>query len=184
MHDTRVAKRYARALFSAATAGDMVGAVESDLNTIVAALNSDPRLATFMIAPQSSRDAKHALLTSAFGDRATALTLQILRVMLNKGRESEITAVRDEFVVLRREMEGVILAVITSAGPLDEGQQIAIQSKLTQKLNKKVETEFRVDPFLIGGVRVAYGDYVLDGSVRGTLNSMRERLRHDVLIQP
>ena len=184
MNDTRVARRYAKALFGAASASSAVTAVESDLNNIVNSLQNDSRFAEFIDSPRSSRDDKHALLTNVFGDRAAGLTMQVLRIMLDKGRESEIENVRDEYVALRRESEGVLLATVTSSHELDEAQKQALTAKLIQQLNKKVETVFRIDTSLIGGLRVAYGDYVLDGSVRGTLSNLRERLRHDVLHQP
>ncbi|MER3496546.1 MAG: hypothetical protein C4320_07090, partial [Armatimonadota bacterium] len=44
-------------------------------------------------------------------------------------------------------------------------------------LGQKVEATYEVQPHLIGGVRVEYGGYVLDGSVEGAFRRLREWLR-------
>jgi len=66
---------------------------------------------------------------------------------------------------------------------LDELQKKALVSKLETILGKKIEADFKIDPQIIGGIRVAYGNYILDGSIRGALSNLRDRLRHDLLKQ-
>ena len=183
MNDTRVARRYAQALFGAATASDTVSSVEDDLNTIVNSITFDKRFENFLNAPYTNREDKQSLLDNVFGDRVTSLTMHLVRIMLEKGREDQIPNVRDELTKLRRTQEGVVLTTVTTAIPLDEDLRAALIAKLTTTLGKKIESEYRVDPALIGGIRVAFGDYVLDGSARGSLRLLREKLRYDVLKQ-
>jgi F-type H+-transporting ATPase subunit delta len=162
---------------------DVVKSVEDDLNGIVHLLEVDPQFEEFVIAPYTGREEKIAIVSKLFSDRVTALTMQVLRVMLEKRREDEISGVRDEFVKLRRENEGVIFAVITSAEEIGEAQRKALLAKLETTLGKKIEADYKVEPQLIGGIRVAYGNYVLDGSIRGALSNLRDKLRHDLLKQ-
>jgi len=174
MADHRVCRRYAQALFSTALKYDTIRSVEDDLNAIVGLLQTDEGFRDFVIAPYTGREEKIATIDRIFSDRITALTLQVLRVMLEKRREEEIEGVRDEYVKLRRDHEGVIYATATSA---------ALVSKLETILGKKIEADFKIDPQIIGGIRVAYGNYILDGSIRGALSNLRDRLRHDLLKQ-
>jgi len=183
MADSRVARRYAQALFSTALKYDVVNSVEDDLNGIVGLLENDPQFKEFVVAPFTGREEKIAIFAKLFSDRVTALTMQVIRVMLEKRREDEITGVRDEFVTLRREHEGVIFAVITSAWEIEEKQRKLLLTKLEKTLGKKIEAEFKIETNLIGGIRVSYGNYVLDGSIRGALSSLRDKLRHDLLKQ-
>ncbi len=124
-----------------------------------------------------------AVLQNVLGDRITALSMQVLRVMLEKGREAEFESVSAQFSRLRREAADIEFATITSAYPLDPKQKDAIVAGLEKRLKKTVEAKFTVESRVIGGVRVAYGNFVLDGSARGHLNRLRERLHHDVLKQ-
>ncbi len=183
MHDSRVARRYARALFSLALKFDLIKSVEEDLAGIAGLITHDEKFKQFLLSPYAGRQEKLEIADKLFSDRVTALTMQALRLMISKRRENELVALRDEFIVLRRESQGVVFATITSAEELPTDQQKQIVAKLGLITGKSIEPQFEIDARLIGGVKIAYGNEVLDGTLRGTLNALREKLRHDVLIQ-
>ena len=69
-------------------------------------------------------------------------------------------------------------AVVTSALPLTEKEEAAVQTDVLATLgSKKATVTFQVDPSILGGLVVRVGDKVLDGSVSGQLDSMRQSLR-------
>lgn len=181
--DSRIGKRYAQALFSTAERYEVVLAVEDDLNAIVGIMDRDKGFRDFILAPYTSRDEKVAILERIFSDRITALTMQVLRVMLDKGRESEIEAVHAEFVKLRRIATSTIHVSVSSSDPLDDKQKKALVAKIEKTTGKRVEADYRVDPNLIGGIKVAYDNFVLDGSLKGGLARLRDTLKHDLLKQ-
>jgi len=181
--DHKVARRYSQALFATALKFDVVTSVEDDLNGIVALLENDEQFREFMFSPHAGRDEKIAIIDKLFSDRVTALTMQALRLILVKRREDELSGIRDEFVTLRRQNQGVIFATVTSAFEIDAEQKKALVAKLEKTIGKTIEAEFKVEHHLIGGIRVAYGNYVLDGSIRGALSNLRDKLRHDLLKQ-
>ena len=183
MQDARIGRRYAQALFNTAKPHKMVAAVEEDMTGIANLMREDARFRYFVLAPFNNADEKKQVLQTVLGDRVTALTMQVLRVMLDKGREAEIESVAAAFSTLRRTAADIEFATVTSAFPLEPEQKDAIVAGLEKRLRKTVEAKFSVDPRVIGGVRVAYGDFVLDGSAKGHLNRLRERLHHDVLKQ-
>jgi len=183
VEDTRVGRRYAKALFTTALKYDLVKSVEDDLHAIVGLLRTDPGFRNFLMAPYRGREEKVALLDRVFSDRVTALTMQVLRVMLEKRREAELEVIEAEYIRLRRENQRIVYATFTSAEVLDENQKTALVQKLATGLGKTIEGEFQVDPHLMGGVRVTYENYVLDGTVRGALSRLREKLRYDLLKQ-
>lgn len=183
MAETKVAKRYAKALFQAARAGGVITSVESDLNAVANQVENDERFREFLISPYVGREEKVKILERIFSDRVTALTMSALRLMLQKRRETELEAVREEFVRLRREHEKKVYVLVSSAERLTDDQMRRIEQRLEKVSGQDIEPEFRIDPSLIGGVRVTYGDYVLDGTIRGALRRLRDRLRIDVLKQ-
>ncbi len=183
MQDNRVARRYAQALFDTARKYDVVQAVEEDLAAFGNLLDKDAEFRHFFIAPYTSRSEKVAIVEKIFSDRITALSMQLIRVMLEKGREREIQGVRTQFAQLRRDQEGIVHATVTSSVILSDTQRSALLAKLEATQGKKFEADFEVDPRVMGGVKVAYGSYVLDGTIRGNLNKLRDKLRHDLLKQ-
>jgi F-type H+-transporting ATPase subunit b len=68
-------------------------------------------------------------------------------------------------------------AEITSALPLTDQEQSAVRTELLSKLGGAAEVRFRVDPSILGGLVVRVGDRVLDGSVAGKLEGLRQSLR-------
>jgi len=181
MEDLRVGRRYALALFETAHKFDVIASVEEDLNAIVALLERDDEFTSFLVSPYTSRDEKLQIIDKLFSDRITALTMQLLRLMLEKRRETDIIHVRDEFSQLRRKHEGVLHVHVTSAEELVAEQRTALLAKLSVLLDKKIEAEFDIDPLLIGGLKVAYDNNVMDGTARGALHKLRENLTYDLI---
>ncbi len=68
-------------------------------------------------------------------------------------------------------------AEVTSALPLSETEQEAVKGDVLAKVGTQASVTFRVDPSILGGLVIKVGDKVLDNSVAGQLNTMRENLR-------
>ena len=183
MHDNRVAKRYALALFQTAQKYDVIRPVEGDLIGIVSLLEHNVEFRRLLLSPSVSREEKLRIVEKLLSDRVTAITLHAVRLMLEKGREEEIEWVQRDYVRLRRDHENVLFASITTSEALDDELRKRVVDKLAQLTGKSIEPDFRIEPHLIGGIRVAYENYVLDGSLRGGLRRMKEHLLRDVLKQ-
>lgn len=181
--DERVAKRYARALFNTALETSQTQEIEDDLKGLCAVIESSVDLQRFIASPTQTREDKLKLFESVFGDKVSDLTMNLFRLLLKRRRESLLRHVLAEFSTLKNQHEKVIHAVIASSLELDEGQRSAIVQKISSETGRTVEPEFVVDPNMIGGVRVMYDNYVLDGTARGFLNRMRDHLLYDVLKQ-
>jgi F-type H+-transporting ATPase subunit delta len=181
--DARVAKRYAKAIFQAAQKADMVEAVEADFAAISHLVDTHDQFRGFLQTPRISRDDKIGIAEKLFSDRITSLSMSMLRLILSKRREAEFEGIREEYVRMRREHGQVTYIIVTSWAPLDDTQRKAITEKVASQTGKRVEADFAVDTSLLGGVKVAVGNHVLDGTVRGTLNRLRDRLKYDLLKQ-
>ncbi len=68
-------------------------------------------------------------------------------------------------------------AEITSALPLNETEQAAIKKDLAASLAPNAEIRFRVDPSILGGLIVRVGDRIVDRSVAGQLQGLRQNLQ-------
>jgi F-type H+-transporting ATPase subunit delta len=179
----RVAKRYAQAVFEAAKNAKSVDVVGADLAGIQSALTENGDLRAFLLSPTRGRDEKISLFEKALGEKVTALTSNLVKLMLEKRREEELLTISDEFTTLRRADEGIVHIIVTSAIELTDSEKKQIVEKVSAKLGRKSEPEFAVDPTLVGGVKVAYDNFVIDGSVKGSLKRIRESLRQDNLKQ-
>jgi F-type H+-transporting ATPase subunit b len=67
-------------------------------------------------------------------------------------------------------------AEITSALPLTEKEQKTVRSEIVERMGSEAEISFRVDPNILGGLIIRVGDKVLDSSVSGKLQGLRQTL--------
>ncbi|MCC6442058.1 MAG: ATP synthase F1 subunit delta [Armatimonadetes bacterium] len=172
----RVAKRYAAALFQEAVKEGNVTQVEADLRLISATLGSMPELRAFyrqpMVPPARKKSASEVL----FEGKVQDLTLRFLSLLIDKRREETLPQIWPEFEALSNEALGIAVAHVTTAVPMTHDQAARLQAKLQEVTGKAVRMEARIDPAIIGGVRVRMGDTVMDGSIQGALAALSERL--------
>jgi len=78
--------------------------------------------------------------------------------------------------VLKVTREEIVIARVTTARPLEPAQEKSLQERLQDKFNKRVTLKVKEDPELLGGLKVQVGDTVIDGSLRGRLDRLRDHL--------
>jgi F-type H+-transporting ATPase subunit b len=79
-------------------------------------------------------------------------------------------------VVLEGEKMAGASTVVTSALPLTPEEKDAVKKDVLSKIGDQATVTFRVDPSILGGLVIRVGDKVLDGSVSGQLESLRQSL--------
>jgi F-type H+-transporting ATPase subunit delta len=183
MAEERVSRVYASALFDAAKQAKAVAQVESELDTIQKLLDTDDSFRNFLVSPKRSEEEKLSLVEKVFGGKIHDLTHGIFKLMLGKRRPAEIPLIRKDFVELRLADEQNLSAHVTSTTDLTADEKKRITDALTKRMGKKIEATFSTDSSLGGGVRVAYGDFILDGSVQASFNRLKDSLQHDALKQ-
>lgn len=181
--DIRIARRYAQAIFQAAKSQNSVLEAEQDLVAVSSIIESREDLRAFLESPETPRSQKLEMVDKLFADRARPITLRLLRMMIEKRRETAIPAVREEYIRLREESAGILRITITSAMALTEQEVGGIVSRIASQTKKTVLPQTKVDSKLLGGVAVQYGNSVLDGSVEGALRRLKDRLFIDLLKQ-
>lgn len=183
MTDHRAAKRYAKALFQASLREGVVAAVDDDLKALTETLKGSDSLRRFIFSPITNEADKVALWDRTLAGKANPLTIGLLKLATAKGRDIELFAIQLEFSELRRQHDQIVKAVFESAVELDSGTRQSLVTKVEQLSGHKVEAEFKIDPSLIGGVKVTYDNMVLDGTARGHLNRLKENFLRDALKQ-
>jgi F-type H+-transporting ATPase subunit delta len=170
-----VARPYAEALFSAASAQ---GAAEAWLPLLEALAQavSQPQVASLAADPRLS-DGQVFELIGAVARAPLPKELEtFLKLAIENRRLAALPEVASQFRRRKNEAEGTAECLIESAFALDEAQVKDLLQRLARKFPRRLKPQMRVEPHLIGGVRVTVGDRVLDGSVRARLDAMRNQL--------
>ena len=165
---------YAEALFEAARERDELEAVLSDLGEFVDALHDSEELRLFFYGGQiPERQKRRAIdgLTEGMKTQAT----NFLKVLVDNGREEILEEVLARYEELVKEHLGRIEVGVTTATELSDDQRDRLKERLGEVLEgREIILETNVNPDLIGGAIFRYGGRMMDGSIRGRLESLRE----------
>jgi F-type H+-transporting ATPase subunit delta len=176
VQESTVARSYADALFEL---GERHGAHDDfaqGLNTITSLIDSDPRIAKFLQTPKIEISSKRDALRSALAEQISPLFMNFVLVLLRKRRQRLLPAIAAAYRDLLDEKLGRLHVQVTLAHEPDEATEQEIISELSRILGRSVIPHITVDPALLGGIVVRYGDRIMDGSLRRRLVSMRHRL--------
>ena len=88
----------------------------------------------------------------------------------------DVKPVLFKFIDICREHWKILDVKVFSAAPLTEAQQAALESKLVGTFNKQVHMVVRVDPSLLGGLRIIAGYTVMDNTIKKRLGEMKKSM--------
>ncbi|HLV82075.1 MAG TPA: ATP synthase F1 subunit delta [Chthonomonadaceae bacterium] len=174
--DVRAASRYAMALFDIAQKQGKLEAIERDLNAILDLMRLTPALRQVWDSPLLPPERKNRILGDVLGEAFDPLTLTFLRLLVDKQREAILEGVQREVRRLADAARHLVRAeAIFAITPTPE-EKAALVRSLEARTGESVELTVHVDPAILGGVVVRLQDTLIDGSVRGTLERLREQL--------
>jgi F-type H+-transporting ATPase subunit delta len=171
-----VARPYAEAAFELAKAGGALAAWQTALERMAAAA-ADERMRACIADPRVAPAALSELFLGVVGE-LNAEQRNFASVLVDNRRLDVLSEIGALFVDLKNAQEGTREAVVSSAFPLDDAQLKNLVADLERKFGCKVKARVELAPELIGGVRIALGDQVIDASVRGKLNAMAVSLKN------
>ncbi|MCX8145384.1 MAG: F0F1 ATP synthase subunit delta [Azovibrio sp.] len=171
-----IARPYAEAVFRIAKEAGALGAWSGRLQRL-ALIAQDPEMAEVIGNPKLSAE-QVAQLFVALAEDQDAVLGNFIRVLADNERLSLLPEISSLFEALKAAEEGVKEAVVQTAFPLTDADIAALMPQLEAHFKTKLDPTVVVDPELIGGVRVAVGDQVLDASVRGKLEAMAIALKN------
>ena len=172
---TSAARRYAEAAFQLAMRDGSHDAWEKDLAT-TAELVGDERVARVVSNPSVPFHDRQATLERLLGKRISPLALNLVQLLDQRGRLRLIPAISAEYTRMLDALRGVVAATVTSAAPLEKDEVAALAKRLEEMTGGSVKLATAVDPSLIGGLTVRVGDRMIDASVRGRLERLRDQL--------
>jgi F-type H+-transporting ATPase subunit delta len=169
------ARRYAEAAFEVATRDDSVDAWRVELDA-AASIAADDEVGRLLANPAVPLEKRTEMAETIFGAVVSQPVLNLINLMLRRGRIHQLPRIAAEFRRLDNARQGVTLATATSAAPLDPDEIRAVTERLEQLTGGRIELDLQVDPSLLGGLVVRVGDRLIDGSVRGRLERLRNQL--------
>lgn len=170
-----LARPYADAAFQLARATNALGPWQQALDRM-AAVAADAQMVECIGNPRLQSAQVAQLFLDVVGS-VSAEQQNFVRLLVDNERLQVLPEIRDLYVELKNGQEGVQEADIASAFPLDDATLKNLVAELEARFKCKIQATVSLDPELIGGVRIAVGDQVIDASVRGKLAAMATALQ-------
>jgi F-type H+-transporting ATPase subunit delta len=166
--------RYANALYELANDAKALDAVAQDLAQLKAMIAGSEDLRRLINSPLIARDQQAkgiaAITTGAqFGD----LTRRFLGTIARNRRAYALPAIIDAFTALLAERRGELVAEVTAARPLKPEQIGAVGQALRSTLGRKVSMNIKIDPSILGGLKVKVGSRLIDASLASKLQRLQ-----------
>lgn len=169
----RIAVRYAKPILELAEEKKVLDQVKDDMETFVHVCKESRDFSLMLRSPIIPHLKKAEILRKTFTGKVNELTLQAFDLITRKNRESVLESVAQEFVHLYNIKKGFSEVTVTTSFKID-----ATLRKTFEKLAKDVTgkdpilTE-KVDPEIVGGYVLKFGDSQIDDSVRGQLKDLK-----------
>jgi F-type H+-transporting ATPase subunit delta len=167
---------YTQALFEAALEREELDETLENLKEFVSALRESEELKEFYYGPQIPESQKRRAIDALTEEMSTSIR-NFLKVLVDNDRAEILEDVVPHFEELVREHQGKVEVELTTAVELSEEKLDEVKERLGKILDgREVELETEVDPNLVGGAVFRVGERRIDGSVRGQLQGLRNKM--------
>lgn len=174
---TTIARPYAKAIFEYALGENKLAEWSAYLRNLVLTVLT-PEAENFVTNPATTVAQHIELLqaTTATQSKENNPINNLIALLATNKRVMLLPEIYAVYEAHRAEQEKTLDVTVCSYSELSSTQQQRLIESLSQRLKRKVSLKISIDPSLLGGAIIRAGDLVIDGSVRGKLNTLSNDL--------
>ena len=178
---SQIAVNYAQALYDLAAEEQLEERILQELSVLEQSFAQEPAFVALLSAPNLSKQERCQILDESFRESVHIYVLNFLKILTEKGCVRRFADCCKAFTRLYHDAHGILPVKVVSAVALTELQRQKLEQKLCGITGKKILLDCRVDPSVLGGVRLDYDGKRVDGTVQSRLNAVRDLLKNTVL---
>lgn len=178
---SRAAKNYADALFEVAHVDAVDALILNQFSDVRKLFDENPDYIKLIYAPNIAKKERVALLDEAFSGRIHPYLLNFLKLLCENGHIYEYGYCETRYRTYYNTIHGIIAGVAVSAVPLRFDQMEKLRLRMYELSGKSVDLINRVDPSVLGGIRLEYEGVELDGTIRQKLDGISKKLSETIL---
>lgn len=173
---TEIAKMYGGSLYDLAAEEGLEDRILEELDAVSALLKNDPQYLHLLSIPSIPKKERCGLLDEALKGQVHPYVLNFLKILCEKGTLRELPGCARAYRVRYNQAHGILEAVAVTAVPMTEEQTARLHEKLEAVTGKQIDLKTRVDPAVLGGIRLDIEGTELDGTVKNRLASLRSSI--------
>ncbi|MCZ4577921.1 F0F1 ATP synthase subunit B/delta [Gordonia amicalis] len=149
---------------------------ENELFSVARLIDQNPQLASLLSDHSHDGGKRAELLRSLVGEKVGKLSWILLAhsVELLQGQPADVAF--DQLAELAAARRGESVAHVVSAAPVSESQTTRLASVLGTIYGRTISVQTEIDPDILGGLRIAVGDEVIEADVATRLAKAAESL--------
>ncbi|MCU0378205.1 MAG: ATP synthase F1 subunit delta [Bacteroidales bacterium] len=173
MNDSKIAVRYAKALFEITLSHKALEAVYEDMKMInqLCSLQEVKEIIENPVIPVTK---KKEIMLALTGKGQNKLTVTFVDFIFSQGRGAHLNAVSRNFISLTRRHRGIRQVTLTTAVTVGEKVKEELAAIAAGDTGATSEFIEKIDPSIIGGFILRVDDTYIDASVKNRLNKFRK----------
>ena len=173
---TSLAREYGEAIYELARDEDLGLLVFEQLDDISALLKQQPEFIRLLCSRAIDRGTRLKIVDDTFGNRVHPYVTNFMKLLVQKEHFDAFLLCAQWFHQRYNDDNGIVEAFVTSAVPLEEDELSALRVKLAHISARQVKLITKVDPGVIGGVRVEMDGRRYDNTIQDRLGRLKRSL--------
>ena len=178
---TAQANVYGQAFYTLAKDENCERQILEELSTLDESFSDAPEYLRLLSAPNLSKEERCGVLDSAFRGKVHPYVLNFLKILTEKGYIRQFSECCEVCRELYDKDNDILRVTAVSAVPLSAQQTQRLTEKLSGMTGKNIALVSRVDPAVLGGMRLDYDGKRIDDTVAHRLDTLRGLLQNTVL---
>jgi F-type H+-transporting ATPase subunit delta len=182
MHESRVARPYAKSLLELAHEKGRLDEVKKDMALFLQICEENTTFVHVMKNPIIPHDKKKNILDTLLKGRVSDLTMSMFHILTRKNREAFLYDIAKAFTEQYNVFSGIEIAEITTTFPLSDDQKNSFRKMVAQQDGKKVNLKETIDEDILGGYILKVGDRQIDESIKTKLQRLKSEFKENPYI--
>ena len=178
---TEVGTIYGGALFDLAAEESAAGEILGQLQALSESFSQEPEFLKLLGAHSLAKKERCKIVDESLAGKVHPYVVNFLKILTEKGYVRHFSHCYDAYRVRYNQANNILPVTAVTAVALNETQYLRLQTKLQEQTGKTIELTNRVDPDVLGGVRLDFDGKCVDDTLSHRLDSIRNMLNHTVL---
>ncbi len=176
MNESKIAVRYAKALFSLSKEMKLLEKVRSDMEYLIKLIGDVEEFKLLMDNPVLKPSKKMDILNSILKNHIHPITNSLIELIVHNNRLSYLGSVARIYLDLYKKDQGIEPATLLTAVPIDQDLRHTLIRIIEKKMNIRIELQEETNPDLIGGFVLKIGNHQIDASISTQLEKIKKEL--------
>ena len=172
---------YGEALYTLAREEGLSQAILQQLKVLDSCFAAEPDFLRLLGAPNLPKAERCQILDDSFRGKEEAYVLNFLKILTEKGYMRYFSDCVKAYRELYNQDNGILPVTAVTAVPMTDKQVAALTMKLQQITGKRIELVSKLDPNVLGGMRLDYDGKRVDDTVAHRMDAVRNMLKNTVL---